>query len=107
MTIELTIIISIISVAIAILSFLKTNKRSDTKDIEEKVRHDTKVDTKLDEISRGVNDIKYDVSTVKKDLQKHSERIILVEKSTDKAHQRIDYLCDILDLAKKEGASHE
>ena len=60
MTIEIStaIIISVVSVAFSIFFGLKNNKRSDTKDIEERVKQNTKINMKLDNISSLSEDIK-------------------------------------------------
>lgn len=64
MTIEIStaIIISVVSVAFSIFFGLKNNKRSDTKDIEERVRQNTQINMKLDNISSLSEDIKSEIS---------------------------------------------
>lgn len=63
MTIEIStaIIISVVSVAFSIFFGLKNNKRSDTKDIEERVRQNTQINMKLDNISSLSEDIKSEI----------------------------------------------
>ena len=92
MEVEVALLISVVSVVFSVYFGLKNNKRTDTKDIEDRVARDTKTDMKLDEISRGVQDIKYDVSSVKKDLSKHNDRLIVLENSVEKANGRIDVI---------------
>ena len=50
MTVELALIVSIVSVAFSIFFGLKNNKRTDTKDIEERVKENTRINLKLDDI---------------------------------------------------------
>ena len=90
MTIEITILISIISVAFAIYFGLKSNRRSDVKDIEERVSRDTKINIKLDDISSDVKDVKYDIASVRKKIDDIDHRLVVVEQSTKSAHHRID-----------------
>lgn len=90
MTIELTILISIISVAFAIYFGLKSNRRSDVKEIEERAANNAKVNMKLDTISTTVNDIKYDISATKKEVRELTERVVQIEQSAKSAHHRID-----------------
>lgn len=90
MTIEITIIVSIVSVAFAIYFGLKSNRRSDVKDIEEKAARDTRINIKLDDISGDVKDVKYDISSVKKKVDDIDRRLIIVEQSTKAAHHRLD-----------------
>ena len=90
MTIEVTILISVISVASAIYFGLKSNRRNDIKDIQEKAERDTRINIKLDDISGDVKDVKYDISSVKKKVDDIDKRLIIVEQSTKSAHHRID-----------------
>lgn len=92
MNIELTVLISMFSVAFAVYFGLKGNKRADTKDITERVKSDTIVNVKLDEIDRNVKEIKFDLSSVKGDIKKIDERLIIVEQSSKQAHHRLDGL---------------
>lgn len=94
MTIEtlIAIIISVVSVAFSIFFGLKNNKRSDTKDIEERVRQNTKINMKLDNISSLSEDIKSEIYQMKDKLDSHNGRIIKLEDSVKSAHHRIDTL---------------
>lgn len=90
MTIEVTILISVVSVAFAIYFGLKSNRRNDIKDIQEKAERDTRINIKLDDISGDVKDVKYDISSVKKQVGDIDRRLIIVEQSAKSAHHRID-----------------
>lgn len=90
MTIEVTILISVISVAFAIFFGLSNYKRGNVKDLTEKVKDDTRFEMKLDEIGRNVSDIKYDISATKKEVQELSNKLIAVEASAKSAHRRLD-----------------
>lgn len=94
MTIEIStaIIISVVSVAFSIFFGLKNNKRSDTKDIEERVRQNTKINMKLDNISSLSEDIKSEIYQMKDKLDSHNGRIIKLEDGVKSAHRRIDTL---------------
>jgi hypothetical protein len=54
MTIEITVLISAVSVAFAIFFGLKSNKRADTAEIADRVMRDTKINVKLDDIGGDV-----------------------------------------------------
>lgn len=90
MTIEVALVISIISVTAAVFFGLKNNKRADTSEAEKKAADSATINVKLDTIAGDVRDIKYDMSAVKKDVQGLSERMVVVEQSTKSAHHRID-----------------
>ena len=94
MTIEIStaIIISVVSVAFSIFFGLKNNKRSDTKDIEERVRQNTQINMKLDNISSLSEDIKSEISQMKDKLDSDNGRIIKLEDSVKSAHHRIHTL---------------
>ena len=94
MTIEIStaIIISAVSVAFSIFFDLKNNKRSDTKDIEERVKQNTKINMKLDNISSLSEDIKSEISQMKDKLDSHNGCIIKLDDSVQSAHHRIDTL---------------
>ena len=90
MTIEIALLLSIVSVAFSIFFGLKNNKRTDVKDIEERVKENTRINIKLDNIGQTVQDIKTDMSSMRNDLSIHNDRIIKVEESCKQAHLRLD-----------------
>ena len=94
LTIEVStaIIISVLSLAFSVFMGLKSNKRTDTKDIEERVKENTRINMKLDAISSNTTDIKNDVSEMRKEINSHDNRIVKVEESVKSAHHRIDGL---------------
>jgi len=114
LTIELTILISGISVAFAVffgISNIKRNRSSDERDRTEDERKDasqmTTVIVKLENIGTTTTEIKCDLNTLKNDLRATSERLVRVEESTKSAHKRIDALEERLleheTRANKEG----
>lgn len=92
MSIEVTLLISVISVSCAVYFGLKNNKRADDKEIEQRATERAETNYKLDEIGRNVNDIKYDISETRKEVRELAERMASVEASTKQAHHRIDRL---------------
>lgn len=94
MTIEVStaIIISVLSLAFSVFMGLKSNKRTDTKDIEDRVKENTRINMKLDAISSNTTDIKNEVSEMRKEINSHDNRIVKVEESVKSAHHRIDGL---------------
>lgn len=94
MTIEVTLLISFCSLALAIFTGLKGTKRADTSDIERRATEQAKVNVKLDGIADDCRVIKSDMSSVKKDVQNLSERLVIVEQAVKSAHKRIDEMRD-------------
>ena len=80
MTIEIStaIIISVLSLGFSVFMGMKNSKRTDKKDIEERVRENTRINSEL--------------SSVRTDIQKHNDKIIILEQSCKQAHKRIDEL---------------
>ena len=90
MTIEVSLLVGIVSVAFAIYFGLKSNRRNDVKDIEEKATRDAKIIVKLDAISGDVKDIKDDMSNINKKVDEIDKRVVIVEQSAKSAHKRLD-----------------
>ena len=102
MTIEISVLAGIVSVAFAIYFGLKSNHRSDVQDIEARAANNAKVNMKLDIISSAVNDIKYDISATKKEVKDLTERVVSVEQSAKSAHHRLDDFLGKVDKADAE-----
>lgn len=97
MTIEVALLISIVSVCFSIGFGMKNSKRTDTKDIEERVKENTRINMKLDAITNNTTDIKNDVSEMRKEINSHDSRIVKVEESVKSLHHRIDELTHRVD----------
>lgn len=102
MKVDISLIISLISVAFAIFFGLKNSKRTDVKDIEERVKENTKINVKLDNIGQTTQDIKSEISSMRDDIKSHNDRIIKLEESCKSAHHRIDGLAKRID-----GGNHD
>lgn len=67
-----------------------TLKRNFKKDTQEESRDFTRVETKLDYVSKGVDDIRLDIRATDRKVSDVCERLTRVEESTKSAHHRID-----------------
>lgn len=85
------LLFTVIGGTIGILGYKRTIKRDDA----EKIRHDTKIDVKLDNIARNVDETRLDIKDFNKTIGSLSERVTKVEESTKQAHKRIDSLEDL------------
>lgn len=94
MTIEISaaIIISVFSLAFSVFMGLKNNKRTDAKDVAERVADSTRINVKLDTINSATQEIKEQMLSLVKEVQVHGERLIKVEESCKSAHHRLDGL---------------
>lgn len=90
MPIELTLLISLLSVSFAIFSGIINLKRNQTKDDKLEATQLTSVIVKLENIGTGVTEIKSEIKSVKEDTKKNSERLTRVEESAKQAHKRLD-----------------
>lgn len=90
MTVEVALLVSIVSVCFSIFFGLKSSKHTDIKEIENRVAENTWVNVKLDEISRNTSEIKEEIRLQKKEVQSLAERMAGVEASSKQAHKRID-----------------
>jgi uncharacterized membrane protein len=65
-------------------------KRNFKKDTQDESRDFTRVETKLDYVSKGVDDIRLDIRATDRKVSDVCERLTRVEESTKSAHHRID-----------------
>lgn len=85
MQVEIAYLISIVSLAFSVFFGLKSSKHTDTKDIEERVKDNTRINMKLDAIAGTTQEIKSEIN-------KHNDKIIKLEQSLKSAHHRLDTL---------------
>jgi peptidoglycan hydrolase CwlO-like protein len=92
MTIEIALLISIISVAFGVYSGIKNMSRNNRNDTVNETSQMTTVMVKLENIADGIHEIKSDMRTVKSDVDHLRERLTIVEQSVKSAHKRLDDL---------------
>ncbi|MFQ9429101.1 MAG: hypothetical protein ACLR1M_11150 [Oscillospiraceae bacterium] len=92
MTVEIALLISLVSVAFAVYSGIANLKRNGKKDTAEDAAQLTTVIVKLENINTGITEIKAEMKNVKSDVQELRDRLIVVEQSTKSAHKRLDGL---------------
>lgn len=92
MQVEVAYLISIVSLAFSVFFGLKNNKRTDTKDIEERVKDNTRINMKLDAIADTMQEIKTELSSMRDEINSHNDKIIMLESSLKSAHHRLDTL---------------
>lgn len=89
---EIVAVLALVISFITVFLNLRSSKKKDNKDLEQRVIERTETNMKLDEIGRNVNEIKDSVKETKRDVQKLAERQALTDAKVDKAHARIDML---------------
>lgn len=86
--ISLGVICTLLGAVLSYLSF----QRNKGHDIRADTREEAETRTKLDYISKGVDDIRLDIKSQQREMQELKERVIKNEESTKSAHKRIDGL---------------
>ncbi|WP_461206940.1 hypothetical protein [Clostridium sp. DL1XJH146] len=64
--------------------------RNSKNDIKDDSRQFTRVESKLDYVSKGVDDIRLDIKAQDRKISDVVERVVRVEESTKSAHHRLD-----------------
>ncbi|MDD3212070.1 MAG: hypothetical protein PHY64_00220 [Eubacteriales bacterium] len=90
MSIELTILISVLSVAAAIYFGLSSKRRNDRQDTQRETADMTTVVVKLENIGNGINEIKGDMRNVRDEVRNLGERQAKTEESLKSAWNRIN-----------------
>ncbi len=85
-TISIALICSVIGATVSYLTF----QRNKSNSIRADTREEAETRTKLDYISKGVDDIRIDIKAQQRDIQELKEKVIRVEESTKSAHKRIN-----------------
>ncbi|MEK3726834.1 MULTISPECIES: hypothetical protein [unclassified Lysinibacillus] len=86
MTVELGIVLTILSLIVAIQGY-QLNKNKSVKDDE---KQSAEVSALLQYISKGVDDIRIDIKANEKQVQVLTERVTRVEESQKSFHKRLD-----------------
>ena len=102
MTVEVALIISIVSVAFSVFFGIKNNRRSDTKEIEARIAWETKVTMNLDNINHNMEEIKDLIKGVQGDVKDHEGRIVKLEASYKAEHKRLDEVFSMVGLKERD-----
>lgn len=92
MSVEVTLLISLVSVSGALFFGLRSIKRADRCDSQKEAAAMTTVIVKLENIGAGVAEIKGELRSMREDVQQVRERLVKVEESARQAHKRLDTL---------------
>lgn len=90
MTIEITILLSILSVSVAACVATYNIRRSNKQDVKTEASEMTTVIVKLENISNGISEIKADMNGVKEDVKDLRDKYARLDESNKQAHKRID-----------------
>lgn len=94
MTVEISLLLSGISVAFAIYFGISSKNRNERKDTEQETEDrastHTLLMTKLENIADDVKEIKRDYRETREEVQSLRERVVAVEQSLKSYHKRLD-----------------
>ena len=93
---EYALLVAIISVTFAVYFGQINVKRNRRLDDTNTAANMAKIETCLQYIEKGIDNIRHDMKSIKAEINEHRERITLVESSTSQAHKRLD------EMAKRE-----
>lgn len=97
MTIEIALLISIVSVFFAIVFGINSMRRGQKADDKKEQSDMTTVIVKLENIQAATNEIKNDIKSVKADVRANSEDIVRMDESLKSAWKRINELAEKID----------
>lgn len=98
MTVEITILISVLSVSFAIYSGLKNIRRSDRKDAAEDAAQEAVVVTKLDALQTSMVELKTEVKGYREEVRTLTAQAVRNEESLKSLHKRVDRMEQVLQL---------
>lgn len=90
MKIDITVLVGFLATILSIWGILVRWKKDGENQESQDTKEQTILSTKLDYISRNLDDIKVDLRTRAKENAELKERLIKVEESTKSAHKRLD-----------------
>ncbi|MBP3542719.1 MAG: hypothetical protein J6J86_00670 [Lachnospiraceae bacterium] len=90
MTVELSLVISIVSVGFAVITGIWNLSRNKKHDDKKEATELATVIVKLENISKDTSEIKSELRSVKSDVQDLHERVAIVEQSYKSLHKRVD-----------------
>ena len=91
-SISISVLCTIGGFIVALITLQRKNKKDIRADTKEDVEGITTVAQEIKYVSRGVDEIKYDIRDINKNMSDMNERLIRAEESCKQAHKRIDNL---------------
>ena len=90
MTVEVALVISVVSVVFGVYQTISNLKRNEKVDAKNDASQLTTVIVKLESIGTGIARIENEVTNIKNDVKEDHERLVKVEESAKSAHKRLD-----------------
>lgn len=96
MTIEISLLISGVSVAFAIFFGISNRQRNTKKDTQEEAREDATILTKLENIQNTMIEVKSEMSSYRNEMKEIREHYIKASESLKSLHKRVDRIEGII-----------
>lgn len=91
-TISISVLCTIGGFIVALVTLQKRNNKDIRADTREEIQGLTKLQEESKYVARGVDEIRYNIRDINKNMSEMNERIIRAEESCKQAHKRIDKL---------------
>ena len=92
MTVEIALLLSIVSVSFGVWQGMKNMNRDNIRDEHDNATELATIAGDLKHIIKGIDDIKDEMKNMKKDIRDDHDRLIELEASVKSAHKRLDTL---------------
>lgn len=100
--VEITILISVLSLSFAVYSGLKNMRRADTKEVQSEAARDSAIMTKLENMQTMIAEMKAEMRQDRQDVKEMTEKFIRNEESLKSLHKRVDRIEKLLKLDRAE-----
>ena len=100
--VEITILISVLSLSFAVYSGLKNMRRADTKEVQSEAARDSAIMTKLENMQTMIAERKAEMRQDRQDVKEMTEKFIRNEESLKSLHKRVDRIEKLLKLDRAE-----
>ena len=97
MTIEVSLLLSGVSIAFAIFFGISTRSRNVKKDTQEKAREDATVLIKLENIQTAITEVKTEMNGYRNEMKEVREYYFRAQESLKSLHKRVDRIDSIID----------
>lgn len=109
MTVEITlaVLVSMLSLAFSVYMAIRSNRKASENEVADRIARETRVDMKLDEISKDIKEVKETVKNIQTDVKDHEGRIVKLEASYKAEHKRLDELFKMAKLTDLDSQNEE
>lgn len=99
---EITILLSVLSLSFAVYSGLKNIRREDTKEAKSEAARDSEIMTKLENMQTMIAEMKEEMRQDRQDVKEMTAKFIRNEESLKSFHKRVDRIDQLLKLDRVE-----